>query len=535
MPSSSFGVARTLSAVLLAGAAACASSGATQTANGPKPLTEREQTLAYWQQLRDSITAQAIADEEGPRVKLRANYESFSGSRRLRASFTLEDDAYVLIGQLDAAGRLTVIFPESPDDDGFVRGGGKSYETAERFAGFDDEYFTRARYNGLFKSAAAQVDAYDRGSGYLFIVASWRPMRFDRISDGARFAAYDLDEYDMIRDPRPAIAELAALIAGDNREAYTLEFAQYYRSMSLSGGTFASAFSSGCYSSYYGGYNPFYGFSPIASMYAFNYGYANGFMGGCGSRPYYYFGNSTYFPGTVAVTPTPVPTPMRPIAPPGSPRLPPLSPHPRQPLDRAGGDTRAVQPVRPTITADASARPHVDGLSPRSYRDRGLMTTDDGGAVARPRASALTPRTLDQPSITDMVGRRRMDAGSERLTESRYDRPRNARESVGGLNANRPSDYRPSVRSYNPDAGMSSSRDMARAAREADRTYTPSYQPTHAAPSETRQIERPTHVESPRSSPPPAPRAEPARTPSPTIERPAAPRGEGGTKPTPNP
>jgi hypothetical protein len=178
------------------------------------------------------------------------------------------------------------------------------------------------------------------------------------------------------------------------------------------GGSFASAFSSGCYSSLYGAFNPYYAYSSRYSMfgsgYGFGYGYGNNF-GGCGDQPRYFYGFSNV-PGPVAVTPTPVTgSAMRPIAPPGRPTLPtPGTTHPRVPLQRTDGDTRTTQPVRPIISADAATSPRDGRVGPRTYRDRGLLTPDDG-AAERPRAATLSPRGVDQPSITDMVGRRRFE------------------------------------------------------------------------------------------------------------------------------
>jgi len=525
----SFGLARGFFAFLVVSTAACASSGTAQSGGVAPRLSERDQALAYWQQLRDSATAQAIADEEGPRVTVRASYASFTGSRHIRADFTLKDDAYVLIGQLDAAGRLSIIFPESPDDDGFLRGG-KSYNTPERFAGFEDQYLDRYASNRAFMgNNRARVDSYDRGAGYLFIVASWRPMRFDRIADGARFTSYELNESEVNDDPRPAIAELAALIAGDNREAYTLEFANYYRSTPIAGAGFASAFRSNCYNSSAYGYGS--AFYPSFSRY-YGYGYGPSFYGGssCGGLAGYGY---SYVPGPVGVTPTPTTgIGRRAIVAPRSPFTPMGAERPRAPLQRNEGDSRATQPVRPIISADAATGPRAGGLgSPRSYRDRGLLTSDDGD-IARPRASQSMPRAFDQPSISDMVGRRRLEAGSGRVMDPQYERPRNAREFVGRPNGDFPSGRT----TRGTEAGMNTSREMARSAREGERTHTPSSDsPRHAAPAESRRSDPPSRVESPRpSAPAAAPRAEPVRTATPAAERPT-PRSEGGSKPTPNP
>src|SRR5690242_19121698 len=56
----------------------------------------------------DSARAQRIADVVGPRVSVSANFDYAGGSRQVDASFHMYDDAYVVVGHLDAAGRLKI-------------------------------------------------------------------------------------------------------------------------------------------------------------------------------------------------------------------------------------------------------------------------------------------------------------------------------------------------------------------------------------------------------------------------------------------
>src|SRR5437762_5341064 len=212
--------------VLIAGASAgCAAA----TRSAPDGLRAdvgiAEFTRAERRQMRDSAYAQAVADELGPRVSVMADFDYDGGSRRVQASFHMYDDAYLIVGHLDAAGRLSVVFPSAPGDDGFVRGG-KIYHVPSFFAGFTDEYAWRySDYRYSSHSVASRRDSYDAGLGYVFVVASWRPMRLDRISDGNRWQTYEVSDVNYMHDPREAIEELGAVIAGDNREAYTIEYA----------------------------------------------------------------------------------------------------------------------------------------------------------------------------------------------------------------------------------------------------------------------------------------------------------------------
>ncbi|HWC45778.1 MAG TPA: hypothetical protein VG868_06655, partial [Casimicrobiaceae bacterium] len=140
--------------------------------------------------MRDSAAAQEIADEVGPRVTVRADFDYAGGSRQVQATFHMYDDAYVIVGHLDAAGRLKIVFPSEPGDDGFVRGD-KVYHVPAFFAGFADEYAWRHNdYQYRYHSIASRRDSYDAGLGYVFVIASWRPMRLDRITDGNHWETY---------------------------------------------------------------------------------------------------------------------------------------------------------------------------------------------------------------------------------------------------------------------------------------------------------------------------------------------------------
>ena len=239
-------------------------------------------------QMRDSSTAQQIADDVGPRVTVTADFNNEGGSRRVDATFHMYDDAYVIVGHLDAAGRMKIVFPTNPGDDGFVRGD-KIYHVPAFFAGFTDEYGWRySDYYYRGHSTASRRDSYDAGIGYVFVIASWRPMRLDRIADGDRWQTYNVSDVSYMTDPREAIEEIGSLIAGDNREAYTIEYAHY---TTTNYGTYTmadfDAVNSGCY-----GYQSSFGFRPMGSLFFapmdfMGYGFGYG-PGGCGQSYYGY-------------------------------------------------------------------------------------------------------------------------------------------------------------------------------------------------------------------------------------------------------
>ena len=401
------------SAIVLASGASVGCAAATSSA--PEGLRSdagiAEWTPAERRQMRDSANAQAVADEVGPRVTVMADFDYAGGSRRVEASFHMYDDAYAIVGQLDAAGRLSVVFPSAPGDDGFVRGD-KIYHVPSFFAGFSDEYAWRySDYRHSSHSVASRRDSYDAGLGYVFVIASWRPMRLDRITDGNRWQTYEVSDVNYMHDPREAIEELGALIAGDNREAYTIEYAHY---STTNYGTYAlsdfDAVNSGCYGYREFGFSrPSLFFSPFGFLPSRGFGFGSascnaGFNGGFG------YGYSYGYPvGYTPITSWPV-VPRGPAAPIGAPIF-----H----LPRSSG-TQGVALHRPRPEAVPSTP--VSGTAAMAnegqYRRPGLITED----AARPRGqgqgrgAGADNGFAQRPTIQQMIGNRRIDEGSRAAT-----------------------------------------------------------------------------------------------------------------------
>ena len=109
-------------AVLMLGNACTTNSSGTATSRYGSTQPAPVAGVASYGQIGDSIIAQALADREGPRVTIHAQISNAADSRRVRGVFRLEDDAYVIVGHIDADGVLRIAFPNDPTDDGFVRG-----------------------------------------------------------------------------------------------------------------------------------------------------------------------------------------------------------------------------------------------------------------------------------------------------------------------------------------------------------------------------------------------------------------------------
>jgi hypothetical protein len=450
------------------------------------------------------------AFQQGPRVSLYAEVATYGGSRRVRANFHLEDDAYVLVGHIDADGILRIEFPDNPLDGGLVRGHA-SYQTAEFFAGFANEY--RARFNtGYSLSGASRTDSYDGGLGYVFAIASWQPMHFDRFSTKGVWDSFEVSDADYLRDPRPAVYELAALLAGQNPEAYTVQFARVYDTRSVYTGAdsfFGDSFGAQLCSGLNYGFSVGFASSPFGFGLAnplFTYGYGNSFWyrgslysysqaGDCyyrsnAYRPYGY----GYYGWSIAQTPVRPPQPgagrfitTGKIRPPVSPQVTPMQIAPGGAQD--AGATN-VSPMK--LAPDAP-----------QYRTRGLVAHQDptGGEILAPRSLGNDRRARDasteRPGIQGMVirggnsddgvvrGQNRDDASARRVPTARTESPA----------ASTPRTESPRV-----DAP----RAVPQARTESPRVEAPRIERSAPPP--------PARVEPPRTE---SPRSEPARTPPP--------------------
>jgi hypothetical protein len=473
----------------------------------------------------------------GPRVSIRAEVANDADSRRVRGIFRVDDDAYVIVGHIDADGVLRIAFPSDPQDDGFVRGN-RSYQTHEFFAGFNSQYRFRARTSTIWNTVAAP-DAYDGGFGYVFIIASWRPMRFDRFSDGYRWDTFDLVSDSYMNDPRPAIQELAARLAGDSGDAYTIQYARYTNTQVVYSDYYpiASAYDVGFCS----GYRPFgfvsYGYSrygyPVYSGFNYNLWYR-------GSRYYYdSFGDCyrpAYAPWGFGVGYRIAQVPIIVTPPRNQPRIFDLNGHRPTPVPRALPGYRMPQPGqtapgeaqiehRTAIdyrdrttpgndgnqTGPARRQPRIDAPTPVEHRERPVMQEPTRPAMQEPTPPVVQepnrpvmqvptrrsePRDQTQPgmSIPQRVERPRMEyPGSEnpRIANPRTENPRTENPRAGNPRSENPRPEYPR--------------------RESPRIETPRENPRSEPRSE------PPRMAMPRPEPP---RSEPARQPPPRAESP---------------
>jgi len=520
-----------LSIGALALAAGCATSTANQRGSSlevvnesPAPRARTATTAA----LLDSVYAQSIADREGPRVNIRAEVSQLTSSRRVRAVFDVADDAYVLIGHVDATGVLRVVFPADPSDDGFVQGGGRSYETPEFFGGFNDAYMFRyANYGRLY---GTQPQAYDGGGGYLFIVASWRPLHYEKLGGNGQWDSFEMTNEAYVRDPRPAIYELASVLAGESREAYTVKFATYFNSQDVTPGagySGYSAFNLGmCNASFYG-WGQSIPWSYLSTTAPFlTSGYS-------GSETFFYRGrqyaydalqNCAYplpyaYRGT-ALASGPV-GPTRPgTQPVGRARTLSAFDSPRNPFEPRPVPRR----LAPTGAQDGgvTTQGHTATIS-SEYRRRGLVTEDrpeatpasgrgariDAGARTRPGLEQMIEHRTQNGNEGSTYNRGRLDPNdSQRSQMDRNQAIERARTRTNEP-ASRPSSSEPSR--YVPRGGDQGTRSAPPPRSEAPRAQ-PRSEPRSAEPRSEPRSAPPARSAEPRSSEPASRSTPPAST-----------------------
>jgi hypothetical protein len=496
--------------VLFSGAIAGCAATASHAADGLRAADANlsQTTPDEWRQLRDSAKAQEVADEVGPRVSVTADFD-YSESRHVDVTFHMYDDAYVIVGHLDASGRLKIVFPSSPGDDGFVRGD-KLYHIPSFFGGFADEYQWRySDYQYRYHNAASRLDSYDAGLAYVFVIASWRPLRLDRISDGNKWQSYDISDVSYMHDPREAVEELGSLIAGDNREAYTIEYAHYYTTnygnYSLSS---FDALNSNYYSSACSGYSPFgyLGMLGFPGLFFNSYSFlpAGGFgfgSGGCGRGYNGYYGG--YYGYPVVYTAPPIVPRGRPTVPIGKPIF-----H----FPTAGG-TGTVAVHRPQVGggsqppsgSNASAA-ITNGSS--AYHRPGLITEDaPGGSIrgqGRVTGSEMGLTSTKRPTIQQMIGSRQIEDDA-RGTGLRDAGMRNVGTRDNGWSS---TNRGGTTVARGSEAGTRAGMGSGRSFNGESHGYTPSsrsaparMEPTHSAPHAQASHSAPSHSEPARSAP----------------------------------
>lgn len=173
-------------------------------------------------------TPQPLIPKNGPEASVRVEYEGGIFNRRLQALFSVQRPAYVMVAHLGGDGVIRVLFPRDARESGWVRDG-KLFRTDLTTGDYDAApgyWFMRPAF---FRTVGARSDSYDgNGHGFVFIIASSTPLRFDRVSEFGLWNEVELRSYATTSDPRSLIRDYASLIAPNGK--YTLDYASSFSS-----------------------------------------------------------------------------------------------------------------------------------------------------------------------------------------------------------------------------------------------------------------------------------------------------------------
>jgi hypothetical protein len=310
----------------------------------------------------------------GPNAMIHATYFGGMLNRQTEAVFKVDEGSYVMVAHLGGDGRVTVLYPEDGRESGRVAGG-KWFRTNHVAAYYDAAPQLYNFAMTRFRTVGAQLDSYDgRGYGFVFLIASKYPLRFDKVSEFGLWNEMQVHDYRQTSDPRIFVNVFAREIAGSH--PFTLKFARSYStfaSTSYSDQLFDCAFlSQYSFSSFW---MPF-GFSSLFSPSLAFPGAGNGCSRSMGSYAYY---RPVVFTASAPPTNTAPPGPSSP--PPGR------TLRPRRPgFDNPRTGLGFASPV-------LNNSPERPARAPRDWRSLHTQVGTFGGSSWEPRRGADADRS----------------------------------------------------------------------------------------------------------------------------------------------
>jgi hypothetical protein len=173
-----------------------------------------------------------LVPQNGPRARIMASYNGDIATRRVRASFSVDKAAYVMVGHLAGDGRIRILYPEHLATSNRVDAK-KTYAVNSASAQYDAVPQLYSFASRAYRSVSARADSYDgRGNGYLFVVASAYPLELSELATDGVFDEYAVEDYTTTSDPRYSINQLAQFVA--RGVPYTLDYADSFMTQSYS-------------------------------------------------------------------------------------------------------------------------------------------------------------------------------------------------------------------------------------------------------------------------------------------------------------
>ena len=164
-----------------------------------------------------------LIPRDGPSASVRVQYDGGLFHRQANAVFRVEQPAYVMVAHLGGDGVIRVLFPDDSRSSGYVPA--RRYFRTETFRGDYDAnpsyWFMRPV---MMRGTGARYHSYDgQGHGFVFMIASNRPLQFERVSESGYWNDLEVRAYERTLDPRQSIRQFADYVAGGVK--YTLDYA----------------------------------------------------------------------------------------------------------------------------------------------------------------------------------------------------------------------------------------------------------------------------------------------------------------------
>ena len=170
--------------------------------------------------------SESLAPKDGPRARVHATYDGGLTNRMLRASFSVDQAAYVMVGHLSGRGQVEILYPENAMMQSRVRAK-KTYRVRSVPALYDGVPQLFSFASRAYRNHGARMDSYDgRGNGFIFLIASQYPLDFDGLSSDGFWDTYEVEDYASSWDPRYAIRDLADRVT--RGAPFTLDYADSF-------------------------------------------------------------------------------------------------------------------------------------------------------------------------------------------------------------------------------------------------------------------------------------------------------------------
>jgi hypothetical protein len=175
-----------------------------------------------------ATAAPPVPRTDDPPIRLKLSEENYSRGDRAKVKVRAADDGYLLVLRVDGDGRVRVLYPQRPDDEGQITGG-KDFEVRSRG---DREAFV-----------------VDENSGSGTVLAAWsdHPFRYDEFSRNGHWDYRALSDEKITGDRESGLLDLVDKMTDGK---YQYDVAQY----TVDEPGYSSHYSAGYYSPYWDGY-----------------------------------------------------------------------------------------------------------------------------------------------------------------------------------------------------------------------------------------------------------------------------------------